>query len=56
MSCSNVEYLEKTRDDPPHSCKLVNNAEAAQIKLEYVHCVQIVAVETRISTSSLAKG
>jgi tetratricopeptide (TPR) repeat protein len=31
------EYLEKIKNDPPHSCKLVNAAESADIKMEYVH-------------------
>ncbi len=32
-----LQYLKKTHDQPSHSCKVVNNAEAAQVKLEYVH-------------------
>jgi len=32
-----VRYLEKTADQPPHSCKMVGAASAKELKLEYVH-------------------
>jgi len=31
------QYLKKTHDQPSHNCKVVNNAESVQVKLEYVH-------------------
>ena len=31
------QYLEKTKDAPPHSCRLVNNAQQAEVKLPFVH-------------------
>jgi tetratricopeptide (TPR) repeat protein len=36
------DYLQKTRNDPPHNCKLMNNTEHVDIKLAYVHDPQLV--------------
>ncbi len=32
-----LHYLEKTADQPPHSCKMVGAAGVKELKLEYVH-------------------
>ncbi len=32
-----ADYLQKTRNDAPHSCKIVNEVDHADLKLSYVH-------------------
>lgn len=49
-----ADYLRKTHDDPPHACKLVNDTEQTNIKLEYVHYVFLGATETRMGLTDVS--
>jgi len=50
-----VDYLRKIHDDPPHACKVVNDADRADIKLEYVHYQTIAAAEGTLGTMAVPK-
>ncbi len=50
-----VDYLQKTHDGPPHVCKVVNDTERVDIKLEYVHLQTIVAAEGTLGTMAVPK-